>query len=85
MPKPFSSQYGDPLEYVAPFGKHRGKTLWWIAQNDPAYLDWATDLKTNSSHTVAMRQNVLEFRGMACKAVQIPEVARLIDAALEGS
>ena len=29
--------------YVMPCGKHKGKTLWTIAQEDPKYLDWATD------------------------------------------
>ncbi len=26
--------------FLMPFGKHKGKTLGWIAENDVLYLDW---------------------------------------------
>ncbi len=27
-----------------PFGKHRGRTLAWIAEHDPAWLEWAVGI-----------------------------------------
>ena len=32
---------GDPCEWVWPFGKHKGRTLGWICENDVPYLSWA--------------------------------------------
>jgi hypothetical protein len=30
----------DACARVLPFGKHAGKTLWWVATNDAQYLRW---------------------------------------------
>ena len=32
-----------PEDYVMTFGKHKGKSLFQIADDDPTYLDWAAD------------------------------------------
>jgi len=33
----------EAASYRMPFGKHKGKTLQDIADEDPLYLDWAQD------------------------------------------
>lgn len=33
------------LDVVMHFGKHKGKNILWIIQNDPAYIEWATAQK----------------------------------------
>jgi hypothetical protein len=33
---------------LVPFGKHKGRSLGWIAQNDLLYLDWLVDVKVRS-------------------------------------
>lgn len=31
------------LDITLPFGKHKGKSLQWIGENFPLYLDWLVD------------------------------------------
>jgi uncharacterized protein (DUF3820 family) len=46
------------IDYKMPFGKHKGKTLFQISEDDPRYLDWAVDnitskpVLTNLIHAV---------------------------------
>lgn len=60
------------MDFEMPFGKHRNKTLWQIACEDPKYLDWAAG----------------EFDGdrdvdrMIKEAVKIPAISKKIDAAV---
>lgn len=47
---------GDPQgeNMVMPFGKYKGKTIQWIADNDVLYLDWmmGIDLRGRLFHAV---------------------------------
>jgi uncharacterized protein (DUF3820 family) len=60
----------DNLDYVLPFGKYKGKTIWQVAESDPKYLDWAAD---NIGGMVGIRLK---------QAVKHPEVAKRIDRAV---
>ena len=61
----------DILDWVWPFGqKHAGETIWQIAQCDPLYLDWAQDVFGGVAGSILRR------------AVELPEVSRLIDRAV---
>ena len=63
----------DAAAYVMPFGKHRGLTLLQIAQQDPTYLDWASD---------NIRDPVV--RDVLITAVEEPTIRRLIERAVYG-
>ena len=34
------SDFHSYVDYEMPFGKHKGKAMWWIWQNDNAYFQW---------------------------------------------
>lgn len=38
----------EPASVLVPFGKHRGRSLGWIAENDLKYLDWLIDAEVRS-------------------------------------
>jgi hypothetical protein len=38
----------EPESVLLPFGKHRGRSLGWIAENDLRYLDWLIDAEIRS-------------------------------------
>ena len=62
----------DLLDYVMPFGKHEGETIWQIAQSDPKWLDWAAG---NIKGQVGEKLR---------EAVKHPDIARRIDNAVFG-
>lgn len=43
----------DKQEQTAQFGKHKGKLISWILENDPKYADWL--LKKSNSNTKSKR------------------------------
>ena len=58
------------IDYVLPFGKHKGKTLFQISQDDPKYLDWAAgEMEGRAGDAIR-------------EAVKHPDIERKIDAAL---
>ena len=60
----------DILDYVLTFGKHKGQTVWEIAESDPKWLDWA------AANVSGQNGKILK------KAVQHPEVSKRIDRAV---
>jgi len=55
------------LDFVLPFGKHKGKTIWQVAEDDPKWLDWAAgNIKGDVGEKL-------------CEAVRHPEVEKRID------
>ena len=60
----------DVLSFVLPFGKHRGKTIWQVAEDDPKWLDWAAG-KIQGQVGEKIRD-----------AVKHPDIARRIDNAV---
>jgi hypothetical protein len=55
------------LDFVLPFGKHKGKTIWQVAEDDPKWLDWAAgNIKNDVGDKVR-------------EAVRHPDVSRRID------
>ena len=60
------------LDFVMPFGKHSGKTLWQIACEAPKYLDWCAGEFNGTRDVDKMIQAV----------VKIPAVAKKIDNAV---
>jgi len=59
-------------DFVMPRGQYVGKTLFEIACKDPEYLDWVAGEWTD------------EVGDKAREAVELPEIARRIDAAVYG-
>lgn len=51
-----AAQEFPPGMFVMPFGKHQGKSLDWIVENDRAYVDWfmKTPKKANISRRFAV-------------------------------
>lgn len=44
-PPPDDRSLADP-NMIMPFGKYKGNTLRWIAENDVLYLDWLAGIET---------------------------------------
>jgi len=50
----------EALEYVMPFGKHKSKKLYTIADTDPLYLDWAAEEFDDRGAGTAIRLAILD-------------------------
>ena len=47
--------------FVMPFGKHKGKTLQWIAENDQEYIDWAAHKMENKNIKEKFQEAYMEI------------------------
>ena len=61
---------------VMPFGKHRGRSLEWIADNDILYLDWAVDIVTHPDLKKAIADILDERQAEVAEAMAAREAHR---------
>jgi len=61
----------EACDFMMPFGKHMGKTLWAILEKDPKYIDWMAGC--------AWHNDVLEA---VTTFLKHPDVQRKLDAAV---
>ena len=59
------------IDYRITFGKHKGKTLFQISQDDPKWLDWAVD----NIRSQAVLKHLIH-------ATNHPDIKKRIDAAI---
>ena len=50
----------EAVHVLMPFGKHRGRTLGWIARNDAGYLRWMSE-ELNNFYLAGCAEQVLHF------------------------
>jgi uncharacterized protein (DUF3820 family) len=67
------SKQNSVVDYVLPFGKHKGRRLYDIVMTDPLYLDWLADQPFLTSET---KETLKAF-------LAIDWVSHFVDEALE--
>lgn len=65
---PEQSETPDAESVIMLFGKYKGKTLGWIAENDLLYIDWLTDADIRSDDLADAVAQVAELYSAAIDA-----------------
>lgn len=60
----------DAAQAKMPFGKHKGKTLEWIADNDLLYLDWLSGIELRGRLETAVQNMCDEYAHDISAALQ---------------